>query len=102
MLDRKVIIDVAKKCIYEPADEKKCENCPYSKFSTATDDCWFHLMGDMIFLLDGGTPAVVDEGKYFYIWVYEEKTWKEVTKEEYENLKDEEYGRHGKKEEKDD
>ena len=92
MNDRKLVIDTAKKCLFEPGSEEKCENCPYFQYSTETDDCWFHLVADLIYLLDGGTPKIVDQDRdEYWLWDYNEHTWKKITKEEFDkNREDEE------------
>ena len=90
MNDRKLVIDTAKKCLFEPKGAGMCGNCPYFQYSTETDDCWFHLMADLIYLLDGPIPLVSSKYDDFFVaWNYETHHFEDITKEEFEKIKEE-------------
>lgn len=93
MTDRLTLLKQAKNCvsIFDlPFDDcsKRCKGCPYHD----EPRCAFHLLKDMIDLLDGPTPLVCcKEWSYeFYdAWNFETKHFEKVTKEEFEKMKEE-------------
>ena len=93
MTDRLTLLKQAKNCVsifdlpfYDSF--KRCKECPYHD----EPRCAFHLLKDMIALLDGPTPLVFcKEWSYeFYdAWNFETKHFEKVTKEEFEKMKEE-------------
>lgn len=91
MTDRLTLLKQAKNCVsvfdlpfYDSCE--RCKECPYY------DDplCAFHLLKDMIALLDGPTPFVASEtSDFYYAWNFETKNFEEVTKEEFEKIMEE-------------
>lgn len=91
MTDRLTLLKQAKNCvsIFDLPfcdSSERCKECPYHD----EPRCAFHLLKDMIALLDGPTPLVCSEPFDFYdAWNFETKHFEDVTKEEFEKIKEE-------------
>lgn len=91
MTDRLTLLKQAKNCVsifdlpfYDSSE--RCKECSYHN----EPRCAFHLLKDMIALLDGPTPLVYSETFDSYdAWNFETKHFEDVTKEEFEKIKEE-------------
>ena len=91
MTDRLTLLKQAKNCVsifdlpfYDSS--KRCKECPYHD----EPRCAFHLLKDMIALLDGPIPLVSSKYDDFFVaWNYETHHFEDITKEEFEKIKEE-------------